>query len=130
MGDAEAAFGLVRKGGAVASIAASPTSAGVFPSDEDVKSGLREPVTAPGTLSVAIPIISAKTRFSAWYAGVDYSYLFVKPSREDVEQLQDFIIEKKVRVHIHKRYPLDAATDALEELEKGGVVGKLLIDVK
>ena len=47
-----------------------------------------------------------------------------------LEQLQDFIIEKKVRVHIHKRYPLDAATDALEELEKGGVVGKLLIDVK
>ncbi len=87
VGDAESVFSLIKKGGKCVSIAASPTS-GIFPTEDQIHTGVREPISSPGILSLAIPLISAKTRFHAWYAGITYAYLFVKPNREDVQQLR------------------------------------------
>jgi NADPH:quinone reductase-like Zn-dependent oxidoreductase len=117
-------------GGHCVSIAASPTNEGLFPTDEDVQKGIREPVYSPAMLSVAASLISAPIRLAAWYAGVSYSYMFVKPNREDLNHLAKWILHKQLVVHIQKRYDLDDANLALEELAKGGVVGKLLINVE
>jgi NADPH:quinone reductase-like Zn-dependent oxidoreductase len=119
----------MKKGGKCVSIAATPTTEGIFPTEEELKSGVREPISSPTMLSTALAVMSAKVRFSAWSLGVSYSYLLVRPSREDLQKMAEWMLEKKLIVHIQKKYRFNQTNEALEELEKGGVIGKLVIDV-
>jgi NADPH:quinone reductase-like Zn-dependent oxidoreductase len=78
-------------------------------------------------LAVAFWAISYGVRQRARRAGVDYRYLFMHPSGNDLAQLADLIEQGRLRVIIDKAYPFAEIAEALAYLERGRAKGKVVV---
>lgn len=110
------AFGVVRRGAKVVSIA-----------------GLPEPSTATkdlgrgAGLATLFWFASASIRFRAWRAGVQYRYLFMHPSGDDLETLAGLVDAKKLDVVVDRTFPFAEIKDAFAYLETGRAKGKVVV---
>lgn len=116
--DLEQAFGLVRPGGAICSIA-----------------GIPEPQTARKmqagmVLRSAFWLASRSLRTRARRAGVSYSYLFMRPDGEQLQHIGQLIDQGSLRVVVDQVFPFSEALEALAYVESGRAKGKVVIKIK
>lgn len=110
------AFSVVRRGGAVVSIA-----------------GLPEPTTAMkdmgGSIGLAVLFwfLSAPIRLRALIAGVRYRYLFMHPGARDLETIGALVDAKKLEVVVDRVFPFAETREAFAYLEQGRAKGKVVV---
>ena len=78
------------------------------------------------SVSVNIPLIKG---FSV--VGVragEYGRKFPDKGRENIEAIDRLLAEGKIRPHIHARFPLDRAVDAMRMLTTRQVIGKVVVE--
>lgn len=61
---------------------------------------------------------------------VEYHFLFMKPSGEQLTQIKQLVEQGRIRPVIDRVYPLKDAQDALQYVETGRAKGKVVIEVK
>jgi len=111
-------FAVVKRGATVVSIAGVPE-----PRTALVDLGGR------AGLAALFWLISAKTRLQAARRGVDYRYLFMRPSGEDLAELARTIDAGKLEVIVDRSFALDQAAEAFAYLESGHAKGKVVVRV-
>jgi NADPH:quinone reductase-like Zn-dependent oxidoreductase len=118
-GDAlSACFDAVRRGGRVVSIAGAP-----------------EPETARrdlggGTLlATAFWFASLTTRYRAWRRGVDYRYVFMRPSGAELGEIATLIDAKAIEVIVDRVFPFADIASAFAYLEQGRAKGKVVVEM-
>ena len=116
--DLARSFSVVKRGGAVVSIA-----------------GMPEPQTARrdlgrGTaLAALFWAASFGTRRIAARHGVRYRFLFMHPSGPDLEAMTELIDAKKLEVVVDRVFPFAQAKEALAYLEAGRAKGKVVVSM-
>jgi NADPH:quinone reductase-like Zn-dependent oxidoreductase len=112
------AFGVVKGGGGVVSIAGSP-----------------EPETARKDLglgafmSALFWLVSFKTRKMARRAGVSYRFYLMHPSGEDLALLAELIDKGEIKVITDKVFSFDEIANAFGYLETGRAKGKVVVSL-
>ncbi|MFI8687821.1 NADP-dependent oxidoreductase [Rossellomorea sp. NPDC077527] len=61
---------------------------------------------------------------------VDYHFLFMKPSGEQLKRIKKLVENKKIRPVIDKVFPLEEAQKAIQYVETGRAKGKVVLEVK
>jgi alcohol dehydrogenase len=116
-GDSElASLGIVKRGGVVVGIGGLPD--GPF---------ARE--WLPWWARPAIWGMTAKRRRAAARAGARFVYLFMHPDGEQLAELARWIDDGKLRVILHRTYPLAEVREAFAELERGRARGKIVVTI-
>lgn len=116
--DLARSFSVVKRGGAVVSIA-----------------GIPEPETARrdlgrgSALAALFWAASFGTRRTAARHGVRYRYLFMHPSGADLEAIATLIDAKKLEVVVDRIFPFAKAREGLAYLEGGRAKGKVVISM-
>lgn len=121
-GEAEKMFCRVKKNGMVRSIATIPDSSVV---DAQAKNGFNMPFYASPVLTLA----SGKTRLYAWYQGVDYKYIFMKPDGNELSKIAKYIEDGAIKPIIDKCFEFKDAKDAFSYIETGRATGKVVISI-
>ena len=90
-------------------------------------------ITIIGFTSGRIPSISVNMPLIKGYSimGVragEYGRKFPQKGRENMEAIMRLLAERKIRPHIHARYPLARAVDAMRTLQDRSVIGKVVIE--
>ncbi len=90
-------------------------------------------ITIIGFTSGRIPSISVNMPLIKGYSimGVragEYGRKFPQKGRENMEAIMRLLAERKIRPHIHARYPLSRAVDAMRTLQDRSVIGKVVIE--
>lgn len=90
-------------------------------------------ITIIGFTSGRIPSISVNMPLIKGYSilGVragEYGRRFPEKGRENVAAIRKLLEEGKVRPHIHARFPLERAVDAMRTLQDRSVIGKVVIE--
>lgn len=87
----------------------------------------------PFLFRIFLDIADAIRRFRAWRWGVEYEYFFLRPNREDLDELREWVENGKVRCVIGGRAGLrdsQGLRDMCSRVYSGkGGVGKMVIDV-
>jgi NADPH:quinone reductase-like Zn-dependent oxidoreductase len=93
------------------------------PPDPDFarKQGLRLP------LRLVIALLSLKTRRAARRRGVRYSFLFMRASGAQLDEITKLIDADVLRPIVDRIYPFDEAPQALAHVEGGRAKGKIVI---
>jgi NADPH:quinone reductase-like Zn-dependent oxidoreductase len=60
---------------------------------------------------------------------IDYHYVFVEPNSRELDRLSELADDSQVRVHVSRRFSLDEAALAQDEMAGGHTRGKLVIDI-
>lgn len=114
----ERMFQIVKPGARVVSVAAVP----------EPRTALLDLGGRKG-LAVLFWLISAGVRRKARAAGVDYRYMFMRPSSQDLTQLGDWIATQRLRVVIDRTFPFARIADAFAYLETGRAKGKIVVSM-
>ncbi|MCC5803438.1 NADP-dependent oxidoreductase [Rossellomorea vietnamensis] len=61
---------------------------------------------------------------------VDYYFLFMKPSGEQLAEIKDFVEQGSIRPLVDRVYPLEKAQEAIQYVETGRAKGKVVLEVK
>ncbi len=77
-------------------------------------------------LKIAMYLLSYKFKKTAKRYNVDYSFLFMKPSGSQLEQLNSIIESGKIYPIIDKIFPFDSTREALDYVERGHSKGKVI----
>jgi NADPH2:quinone reductase len=90
-------------------------------------------ITIIGFTSGRIPSISVNMPLIKGYSimGVragEYGRKFPAKGRENMEAIMKLLAERKIRPHVHARFPLTKAVDAMRTLENRTVIGKVVIE--
>ena len=90
-------------------------------------------ITIIGFTSGRIPQIGVNMPLIKGYSimGVragEYGRKFPEKGRQNMFAITKLLAERKIRPHIHARYPLDRAVDAMRTLETREVIGKVVIE--
>lgn len=72
-------------------------------------------------------LMSFRVRSSAKQLGVSYSFLFMKPSGEQLRAIGALIDAGKLRPVVDRVFPFDATVDALAYVERGHAKGKVVV---
>jgi NADPH:quinone reductase-like Zn-dependent oxidoreductase len=75
-------------------------------------------------------LLSRKIIRQARKRGVEYSFLFVRPSGRQLAEIGDLLQAGSIRPVIDKTFPFDQAVEALAYLEKGRAKGKVVVQMK
>ena len=78
------------------------------------------------TVSVNMPLIKGYSIMGV-RAG-EYGRKFPQKGRENMFAIMKLLAEKKIRPHIHERFPLARAVDAMRTLQDRSVIGKVVIE--
>lgn len=78
------------------------------------------------SISVNMPLIKGYSIMGV-RAG-EYGRQFPAKGRENMEAILGLLAEGKIRPHIHARFPLSRAVDAMRTLENRSVIGKVVIE--
>lgn len=78
-------------------------------------------------LRIAMALLSWRTRRAARRNGVRYSFLFMRPSGAQLEEITKLIDSGKVRPILDRTYPFAEALQALAHVEGGRSKGKVVI---
>ncbi len=90
-------------------------------------------ITIIGFTSGRIPSISVNMPLIKGYSimGVragEYGRQFPQKGRENMDAIMRLLAEGKIRPHVHARFPLARAVDAMRTLETRSVIGKVVIE--
>ena len=90
-------------------------------------------ITIIGFTSGRIPSIGVNMPLIKGYSimGVragEYSRQFPEKGRQNMFAITKLLAEKKIRPHIHARFPLAQAVDAMRTLQDRNVIGKVIIE--
>jgi NADPH:quinone reductase-like Zn-dependent oxidoreductase len=61
--------------------------------------------------------------------GIQAAWVFVHPSRPDLEHLSNLVMSGQLRSHVSQTFPLERVADAHRSLETGRTVGKIVLEV-
>jgi alcohol dehydrogenase len=89
-----------------------------------------EEIGAPGFVKLVMRLLSAGVRRKARRRGLHYSFLFMKASGAQLQQITRLIEEGAIRPVIDKVFPFESTNDALGYVESGRVKGKVVIKIK
>ena len=112
----EQAFGIVRPGATVVSVAGIPEPQ---TASKDLERGLG--------LQALFWVASFSLRRHARQHGVHYRYLFMHPSGEDLSELARLVDAGAIKVIIDSVYPFERIADAMAKLETGRAKGKIVV---
>ncbi|WP_312166107.1 NADP-dependent oxidoreductase [Phenylobacterium sp.] len=114
----ERMFQVVKPGAKVVSVAAVPE-----PRTAMLDLGGRK------GLAALFWLISRGVRRQARAAGVDYRYMFMRPSGADLAQLAQWIADGQLQVVIDRTFPFSRIADAMAYLEAGRAKGKVVVSM-
>ncbi|WP_443191655.1 NADP-dependent oxidoreductase [Pseudomonas indica] len=83
-----------------------------------------------GFLRMAIRLMSHRVRREAQRHGVSYSFLFMRPSGDQLRELRLLIDSGAIRPVVDRIFPFESTKAALAYLEEGHAKGKVVIRVK
>jgi NADPH2:quinone reductase len=119
-------------GGGGANVIYDPVGGDVF--DESTRCiAFDGRITIIGFTSGRIPSISVNMPLIKGYSilGVragEYGRRFPEKGRQNMFAISKLLAEKKIRPHVHARFPLARAVDAMRTLEDRSVIGKVVIE--
>lgn len=89
-----------------------------------------EEIKAPWLVKQVIGALSFGVRRRAQRLKVDFSFLFMKPSGSQLNQISRLIESGAIRPVVDKVFAFDATNDAMAYVESGRAKGKVVIKVK
>lgn len=111
-------FAIVKRGARVVSVAAVPE-----PRTAMLDLGGRR------GLALLFWLVSHGLRRKAHAAGVDYRYMFMRPSGRDLASLAGWIEQGRIRVILDRTYPFSEIAEAFAYLEAGRAKGKVVVSM-
>lgn len=114
----EKSFATVKEGGQIVSVSGTPT--GRFAEENGLGS----------VKKVLFSIVSSKITKLAKKHHVDYTFLFMKHSGEQLKELTKLVEAEKIVPVIDKVYRFEDAQQALDDLEAGRAKGKIVLTMK
>ncbi|MHC0443299.1 NADP-dependent oxidoreductase [Flavobacterium sp. 3-210] len=114
----EKSLSILKPGSTVISISGPPTS-------EFARS-----IGAPALVRFILWLTSLKICNKAERLNINYSFLFMKASGKQLEQIGDLLESKIIKPVVDKIFPFEQTNDALEYMESGHAKGKVVIKIK
>ena len=114
----EKSLGVVKRGGKVISVAGPPEPA--FAKEYGLNWALIQ----------AIRVLSFRIRRKAKRRGVTYSFLFMKPSGNQLRELSYLIDSGAIRPVVDRVFPFESTQEALAYVEKGHAKGKVVVQIR
>lgn len=114
----EKSLGVLRPGGRLVSISG--------PADPDFA---RE-IGAPWFVKLVLRLMSARVRRMARKLDANFSFLFMKASGEQLQQISALVDAGAIRPVVDKVFPFEATNEALAYVEAGRAKGKVVIEIK
>lgn len=87
-------------------------------------------IGAPWFVKLAVRLLSAGVRRRARGRGVAYTFLFMRPSGQQLQAITSLIEQGAVRPVVDKVFPFEATNEALDYVEAGRAKGKVVIKVR
>ncbi len=87
-------------------------------------------IAAPALVRLVVRLLSFGVRRRARGLGVDYAFLFMKASGNQLSEITHLIEAGAIRPVIDKVFPFDATNEALAHVESGRSKGKVVIRVR
>ncbi|MFM5954515.1 MAG: NADP-dependent oxidoreductase [Novosphingobium sp.] len=112
------AFGVVKPGGMVLSVAALPEPQTAL---KDLKMGLG--------YAALFWLISLPLRLRAWRHGARYRFLFMHPSGPELDELGRMVEDSRLAPVIDRVFPFAELPQALAYLEQGRAKGKVVVQM-
>jgi len=81
-------------------------------------------------LRLATRLLSYRTRKRAKSHHVSYSFLFMRPSGDQLREIGSLIDSGIIRPVVDRVFPFESTKDALDYLEKGRAKGKVIVKVR
>ena len=113
------AFKVVKKGGMVLSISATP----------EPQTARKDLDRGPG-LAALFWLVSLPLRLRAWRHGARYRFLFMHPSGEELAELGQLVRDGRLDPVVDKVFPFDNIDEAFAYLEKGHAKGKVVVSME
>jgi alcohol dehydrogenase len=113
----EKSLRVLRPGGRLISISGPPDRA------------FAEAIGASWLVKLFTQFASASARRKAKSGGADYSFLFMRASGEQLEQITSLVEAGTIRPVVDKVFPFESTNDALAYVESGRAKGKVVITV-
>lgn len=114
----EKSINILKPNGQVISISGPPTP------DFAKEMGL------PWYLKIVMSLLSFNIRGKAKKRNIDYSFLFMKASGNQLEKITKLIEADIIKPVIDKIYPFEQTNEALEYVERGRAKGKVVIKIR
>jgi NADPH:quinone reductase-like Zn-dependent oxidoreductase len=114
----EKSIRVLRPGGTLIEIAGPPDPA------------FAEEIGANPIVALAMRLLSYRVRRMARRARVRYSFLFMRPSGEQLREIGSLIDSGIIRPVIDRVFPFEATKDALAYVESGRAKGKVVVRVR
>ena len=114
----ERSIRVLRPGGTLIEIAGPPDPA------------FAEEIGASPIVALAIRLLSYRVRRMARRARVRYSFLFMRPSGEQLREIGSLIDSGIIRPVVDRVFPFESTKDALAYVESGHAKGKVVVKVR
>jgi len=114
----EKSLHILKKGGRVISISGPPTPT------------FADEFNLPWYVKFATRLLSSKIRSKAKKLNVNYSFLFMKSSGAQLEEIAKLVESGAIKPIVDKVFPFEQTNEALEYLENGRAKGKVVISLK
>jgi NADPH:quinone reductase-like Zn-dependent oxidoreductase len=98
----------------------------VGPPDPD----LAKQIGATWILGLAMRALSHRIRKEARRHGVSYSFLFMRPSGDQLREIGTLIDSGAIRPVVDRVFPFEATNEALKYVEKGRSKGKVIVKMR
>lgn len=87
-------------------------------------------IGAPGFVKLVLRLLSSGVRRRARRLGVDYSFLFMKASGDQLGRITPLIESGAIRPVVDKVFPFESTNEAIAHVETGRAKGKVVIRIK
>lgn len=87
-------------------------------------------IAAPGFVKLVLRLLSSGIRRKAQGRGIDYSFLFMRASGSQLQEITRLIDAGAIRPVIDKVFPFDATNEAMAYVEAGRAKGKVVLKLK
>ena len=87
-------------------------------------------IGANWVMRLAMRLLSYRVRKSARRLGVDYSFLFMRASAEQLREMGSLIDRGVIRAVVDRVFPLESAPQALAYVESGRAKGKVVVKLR
>lgn len=109
---------VLKPGGKLVSISGPPTS------------DFATEIGAPGLIKIAMAVLGFRARRRAKKLGVNYSFLFMRASGEQLSKLTSLIENGKIKPVIDRTFSLEQVNEAMDYIASGRAKGKVVITIK
>lgn len=114
----EKSLRVLKPGGKLISISGPP--------DPDFARGMH----ASWILGLAVRLLSHRIRKSAKRLGVDYSFLFMRASGDQLREIGSLIDAGHIRPVVDRVFPFESTKEALAYVEEGHAKGKVVVKIR